>query len=170
MLTRSFAGHAVLSETASFLSSLDSVNHDLQELGVSPLDADGDLTDALATESEKQSQLVVAYQNEIDALEKYLNAEFADDHKDIKYRLAAVFFHRGQHGHGHYWIYIHDFANDVWRLYNDERVEEFTKTDEIFEAKTYNHGTPTYAVYVQAGRLGVIDPVCRDLVNDQMLP
>lgn len=158
-------GSTVLSETAAYLASLDDVNKELDEsIGIPAIDADGDITDALIAESQKQAADVAAYQSEIDDLQRRLDAEFAgQEFKSIKYRLAAVFFHRGQYGHGHYWIYIHDFVNNVWRIYNDERVDEFTKMNEIFEAKTFNDGTPTYAVYVDADKLDLVEPVCRQL-------
>ncbi len=154
-------GPNVVAQTAQYLTSLDEVNRDLQCIGVGMIEADGEITDALSTDAEKQASSVSSLDREIDTLQKGIDAEFAEI-KNVKYRLAAVFFHRGQHGHGHYWIYIHDFQNNVWRSYNDERVEEFTKLDEIFEAKTYSHGTPTYAVYVDANKLDTIQAVCRD--------
>ena len=154
-------GPTIISQTVDYLSSLDEVNRDLESIGVEPIDADGDITSALATEAEEQSSLSGSLESRINELQKSLDAEFADM-KNIKYRLAAIFFHRGAHGHGHYWIYIHDFANDVWRIYNDERVEEFTKLDEIFEAKTWQQGTPTYAVYVSEDKMHLIQAVCRD--------
>ena len=153
-------GPAVVAATAQYLASLDEVNRDLESIGVGKIEADGEITEALAMDAEKQASAVLSYAAEMQGLIQSLDAEFADD-QAIKYRLAAVFFHRGQHGHGHYWIYIHDFANNIWRIYNDERVEEFKKLNEIFEAKTFNDGTPTYAVYVDAKKLDMIQAVCR---------
>lgn len=154
-------GPTTVAETAKYLASLDGVNADLQSIGVEPIEADGEITSALATDAEEQAARVHELQSEIDVLQKNLDAQFTDM-KKIKYRLAAVFFHRGAHGHGHYWIYIHDFANNIWRMYNDERVEEFTKLEEIFEAKTWQQGTPTYAVYVAEDQMGLVQTICRN--------
>lgn len=154
-------GPTVVAQTAEYLASLDEVNRDLESIGVEAIEADGEITEALCIDAEKQASVVASLESEIDALQNNLDAEFAD-RKAVKYRLAAVFFHRGQHGHGHYWIYIHDFANNIWRSYNDERVEEFNKLNEIFEAKTFQDGTPTYAVYVDSNKLDMVQAICRD--------
>ena len=152
---------AVVAQTANYLTSLDEVNRDLQEIDVEPIEADGDITAALKAESEQQSRRLDALDSEIDNLQTHLSTQF-EEMKNIKYRLAAVFFHRGSYGHGHYWIYIRDFANSMWRLYNDENVEEFVKMDSIFEAKAWDQGTPTYAVYVAEDKMEYVQPVCRD--------
>lgn len=154
-------GPTTMSQTAEYLASLDTVNRDLDFIGISSIEADGDITTALTTEATEQATRLAALSNEIEVLQKQLNAQF-EEMKKVKYRLAAVFFHRGSYGHGHYWIYIHDFANDLWRLYNDETVEEYTKLESIFEAKTWDQGTPTYAVYVAEDRLDFVQAVCRD--------
>lgn len=165
VLTRSpmdLAGPEIIKETADYLTSLDNVNQDLFSIDMSPIEADGDITPALTADAQEQAAHVASLDIQIRTLKHNLNTEFANL-QNVKYRLAAVFFHRGAHGHGHYWIYIHDFANDIWRMYNDERVEEFTKLDEIFEAKTWQQGTPTYAVYVADDQKEMVQPVCREI-------
>ncbi|KAK3720578.1 ubiquitin-specific protease ubp2 [Vermiconidia calcicola] len=159
--TMDLDGPSAVAETATYLTSLDDVNNDLRSIDVDPIEADGDITSALIHEAQQQAERVAGLDAEIDALQKQLGSQF-QDLKNIKYRLAAVFFHRGSYGHGHYWIYIRDFANNIWRLYNDERVEQFDKLDSIFEAKTWDQGTPTYAVYVAEDKVDHIQPVCRD--------
>jgi ubiquitin carboxyl-terminal hydrolase 25/28 len=154
-------GPTTVAQTAAYLASLDAVNAELQSAGVEPIEADGDITSALATDAQEQAARVNELESEMAVLQKNLDAQFTDM-KEVKYRLAAVFFHRGAHGHGHYWIYIHDFANNIWRMYNDERVEEFTKLNEIFEANTWQQGTPTYAVYVAEDQIDLVQAVCRD--------
>ena len=155
-------GAMTVFETAQYLARLDDVNNDLLDVGLESIAADGDITQALLSDAEQQGLRLVALQDEIDVLQKKLEAQFQDA-TSIKYRLAAVFFHRGSYGHGHYWIYIHDFENDVWRIYNDEKVEEFNKMESIFEAKTWDQGTPTYAVYVAEDKMDYVQAVCRDL-------
>lgn len=66
------------------------------------------------------------------ALELQIDTVFKDCN-DHPYRLHAVFTHRGASTKGgHYWIYIYDFQNDMWRSYNDDRVEPVDEKD-IFE-------------------------------------
>jgi ubiquitin carboxyl-terminal hydrolase 25/28 len=152
----------VVAQTAEYLTSIDGINKDLEEVGVEAIEADGEITAALTADAEVQAKRLSTLESEINGLQKQLDAQF-EDMKNIKYQLAAVFFHRGSYGHGHYWIYIHDFVNNVWRIYNDERVEEFTKLESIFEAKTWDQGTPTYAVYVAEDKMDYVQTVFRDL-------
>ncbi|KAF7193198.1 putative ubiquitin carboxyl-terminal hydrolase 2 [Pseudocercospora fuligena] len=154
-------GPTAVSESAKFLNAIDESNADLEALGLGAINVDARLSDALSEDALEQRQKVTALDKEIAELESRLRGNF-DEMKNIKYRLAAVFIHRGNTGHGHYWLYIHDFENDIWRSYNDERVEEFTKLNEMYEAKNWNHGTPTYAVYVvDKHKAEIISPVCR---------
>lgn len=71
--------------------------------------------------------------------------------KDHPYRLHSVFMHRGSSVGGHYWIYIYDFQNKVWREYNDETVSEVEDPiNAIFRKEDNMHpGTSTGVVYVQ---------------------
>lgn len=151
----------VFSHTAQYLAGLDEVNQELESIGSSRIEADGDITAALTTAAQEQAARLATLDSEIDDLQKKITAQF-QDMKNIKYRLAAVFFHRGSTGSGHYWIYIHDFNKKMWRKYNDETVEEQTKLDDILAANSYAQGTPTYVVYVAEDKLDFVQPVCRD--------
>jgi ubiquitin carboxyl-terminal hydrolase 25/28 len=155
-------GPSAVAQTAEYLISLDEVNRELNLAGIEPVAADGDITGVLISEAEEQAARVSELERDITTLEKKLKAQF-EDLKNFKYRLAAVFIHRGSSAYGHYWIYIRDFSNNTWRKYNDETVEQWTDLSTIYEAKTWEHGTPTYAVYVAEDKLNhYIDPVCRD--------
>lgn len=158
----SIEGPNAVAQTAEYLISLDEVNRDLEAVDVDTIEADGEITSTLLMEAKQQAERVTELASEITDLQAKLDAQWTGM-KNIKYRLAAAFFHRGSYGHGHYWIYIHDFKNDLWRLYNDEKVEQFNKLEQVFEAKGWEQGTPTYAVYVAADQVeNVVDPVCRD--------
>ncbi|KAF4980910.1 hypothetical protein FZEAL_3195 [Fusarium zealandicum] len=78
-----------------------------------------------------------------EALESY-HAEL----KNIPYRLHAVICHRGQLMSGHYWVWIHDFEQDVWRKYNDSNVEVKRSTDEVL-ATLSTSGEPYFLCYVR---------------------
>ncbi|KAI7295419.1 hypothetical protein KC315_g18958, partial [Hortaea werneckii] len=137
-------------------------NNLMQEAGLEGIDIDDQLPGVLSTEAHEQSKRLVSLQTEIESLQAMLETQF-QDLKQLKYRLAAVFIHRGSHGHGHYWVYIHDFANNVWRNYNDERVEEVSNLADVLEAKTWQQGTPTYAVYVRdEEKERLVQPLCRE--------
>lgn len=58
-------------------------------------------------------------------LEKRLSEQF-NHMQSLPYRLYAVFVHVGSVEFGHYYIYIRDFARDVWRKYSDIEVSQVT--------------------------------------------
>lgn len=158
---KDLSGALAIAEAGQYLHEVSSVNEDLASIGIDGLDIPPTLASAVLEDTTAQMARLVDLEGEIASLELQLKDQFRE-FTAIKYRLAAVFFHRGSYGHGHYWIYIHDFENDMWRVYNDEKVEEFKNVHEILEANTWNHGTPTFAVYVQdAGKTDIIQPVCR---------
>jgi ubiquitin carboxyl-terminal hydrolase 25 len=86
-------------------------------------------------------------------------ASIFEDCRDHPYRLHAVFMHRGSAGGGHYWIYIYDFQNNIWRDYNDERVEE-AEVRKVFEQD--GKATSTGVVFIDAARVDELtEAVCR---------
>ncbi|KAF2207210.1 hypothetical protein CERZMDRAFT_71801 [Cercospora zeae-maydis SCOH1-5] len=154
-------GPLVMNEVGEYLHEMPNVNAELESLGMNGVDVPQGLPIAVMSETQGQLARLVELEKQIANIEPRLKDQFSE-FKEVKYRLAAVFFHRGSYGHGHYWIYIHDFGNDVWRMYNDERVDEFKNVSEILEANTWNHGTPTFAVYVKDDhKTEIVQPVCR---------
>ena len=99
-----------------------------------------------------------------------LKSQIADQFNDLQkipYRLHSVFIHRGYHNSGHYWIYIYDFAKQVWRNYNDGYVTEVKDTKDIFEQEPGNRpATPYFLVYVKdKSKEDLVDSLCRDVVE-----
>jgi ubiquitin carboxyl-terminal hydrolase 25/28 len=89
--------------------------------------------------------------------------------REHEYNLQTVFIHRGESGGGHYWIYIYDFKNDIWREYNDERVTEVVDRKRIFEHSSQAGGTPYYLAYVRAAdKDDLVDAVYRDVKEVEM--
>lgn len=67
--------------------------------------------------------------------------------ESVKYRLHAVICHLGSTARaGHYWVWIHDFASDKWRKYNDTTVTEHDAA-EVFEK--LKGSEPYYLAYVR---------------------
>ncbi|KAM0561791.1 hypothetical protein ACHAPJ_002962 [Fusarium lateritium] len=64
------------------------------------------------------------------------------------YRLHAVICHRGHLTSGHYWVWIYDFEQDVWRKYNDSDVEVKRSTDEVLKILSTS-GEPYFLCYVR---------------------
>lgn len=157
-------GPTAVQETAKFLQELDDVNKELWALGEEEIDNEASLHTALKADAAFQTQRVSALDAEVLKLQNQLNGTF-DDLKEKKYRLYAVFFHRGGPSSGHYWVSIHDFKNDIWRNYNDESVTEVpsSQLQEIFYADKWQHGTPTFAVYVRDDlKEDYVQAVCRE--------
>jgi ubiquitin carboxyl-terminal hydrolase 25/28 len=98
-------------------------------------------------------------------LKKKLQDQFTDM-REHRYRLQAVFIHRGTSTYGHYWIYIYDFERDIWREYNDERVSIVNDRKQIFEQTGANGPTPYYLVYVKdQDKDDLVDAICRKIVE-----
>jgi len=100
-----------------------------------------------------------------------MNSEFTDL-RQHRYLLHAAFFHRGTQGSGHYWVYIFDFKQEIWRKYNDGYVSKVEDTTEIFgrpsEAEFKSWGGPAnpyFLVYVKAGEENsLVECVHRDII------
>lgn len=159
-------GPAAVEATNQFLAGLWGVSTDLNS---ADLDGIGDLEDELSVtlsqEAEKQRSRLTAVELEMQKLKAKISQQF-QGFENMKYQLHAVFFHRGGAGSGHYFIYIRDFKNGLWRVYNDEKVEEFTDMRRILDAggpANWQDGTPTYAVYVKDGQENeLVEAVCRE--------
>lgn len=94
-----------------------------------------------------EEETLKSMQREADYLERTLNDHFADQ-EAIPYRLQAVICHRGAMSSGHYWVWIHDFEQDVWRKYNDETVEVMADTNTVLQTLC-SSGEPYYLCYVR---------------------
>lgn len=157
-------GPTAVLETAKYLQELDEVNKELWALEEEEIEGGSTLASSLKADAAFQTERLAALDGEVQKLQDKLTGTF-DDFKEKKYRLYAVFFHRGGPSSGHYWVSIHDFKNDVWRNYNDESVSEVptSQLQEIFYADKWQHGTPTFAVYVRDDLKGsYVEAVCRE--------
>ena len=75
-----------------------------------------------------------------------------------KYCLHAVICHAGQTAKsGHYWVWIFDFQQNIWRKYNDRTVTENADTKAVIQELS-TKGEPYYLMYVR-------DQDKHDLVN-----
>lgn len=124
------------------------------------------LPDALES---RATQLLVELDSitaDIASLKAKLDDQFTDL-RQAKYRLQAIFIHRG-HGSfgGHYWVYIYDFVRDIWREYNDDRVMEVTDLKRVFGIDAVPGATPYYLVYVKdEEKDDLVDAVYRDILE-----
>ncbi|WFD30593.1 ubiquitinyl hydrolase 1 [Malassezia sp. CBS 17886] len=87
-----------------------------------------------------------ALRAELSTLRTDVHALWADA-RDVEYRLASVFMHRGEATHGHYFLNQRDFATDQWVSYNDSRVHAISRA----EVDRDPSGATSYlVVYVRA--------------------
>lgn len=91
----------------------------------------GELSDSLQDKANELKQELEHINSKISRLESEMDDVFREA-RDRPYRLHAIFTHRGGTKGGHYWIYIYDFQNEMWRRYNDDKVELVSSSD-IFE-------------------------------------
>jgi ubiquitin carboxyl-terminal hydrolase 25/28 len=154
-----------LEATSEFINSLatEKSEHELlpssQDLLPTP---PPELSDALHTRAADLAAELSGVDDRMTMLETEINTVF-EDCNSVPYRLHAVFTHRGDVKGGHYWIYIYDFQNNDWRVYNDERVDPVAEESIVLEKE---EGTrpkvSTGVVYVRADLVDeYTEAVCR---------
>lgn len=138
----------------------------INEVTEDPIDGiriDPDLPRLLDIRIDELALEIDKIKNRIGVLKEKLQNQFIEM-REYEYTLHAVFIHQGEVGGGHYWVYIYDAVNDIWRQYNDETVSEVRNRDYIFKHESVGGGSPYYVVYVQSSiQKEFVDPVCRDV-------
>jgi ubiquitin carboxyl-terminal hydrolase 25/28 len=143
-----------LRETKNYITSL-------QEEEIEGIDIDPSVPDLLESRMEEVAHELELISHKIGIIKEKLNDQFTNMRK-YEYKLQTVFIHRGEAGGGHYWIYLYDFDNDVWREYNDEYVTVVNDRKRIFEHQ--GGGTPYYLAYVRsADQKDLVNAVFRDV-------
>ncbi|QSZ31975.1 hypothetical protein DSL72_001544 [Monilinia vaccinii-corymbosi] len=149
------------------LSAAQSFTKSLQEMD--DIEVDADLVTILEERQAELNQEIERNNEEIQLLKQKRNEQFTNMTK-YEYKLQTVFIHRGEAGGGHYWIYIYDFENDIWREYNDEYVTEVRDRRRIFEHEAAGvSGTPYYLGYVRSSDVtDLVGAVHRELRDVEM--
>ncbi|KAI9728402.1 MAG: ubiquitin-specific protease ubp2 [Chrysothrix sp. TS-e1954] len=141
-----------------------------EDLGEDTNIADEATLAALETMAHETRQEIKELESEIRNAENQL-AETFDRTGQLKYRLHCAFVHRGEASHGHWFIYIHDPKDNVWRVYNDEEVSVVTNTAEVYAPDSIRHGTAAFVTYVRADReREIVDTVCRNTASEAPRP
>jgi ubiquitin carboxyl-terminal hydrolase 25/28 len=150
-----------LIETKLFVSKL-------QEAEIEGLEVDDTLPEAI---EERIGEVAIELDNissQIAILKQKLREQFTKLTK-YEYKLQTVFIHRGESGGGHYWIYLYDFENDIWREYNDDHVSIIKDRNRIFNPEPGQTGTPYYLAYVRsADKQDLVDAVVREVKEVEM--
>ncbi|KAF2198172.1 cysteine proteinase [Delitschia confertaspora ATCC 74209] len=139
---------------ADYIERLGSIDSGLMEIGGGQNSDQADVSQGPNIPQElRESSRTIQKETEIlDRKMKEIDDEISSlfaDCKDHSYRLHSVFIHRGTAAGGHYWIFIHDFQNKIWRKYNDERVDEVEDLKDIFTQEEKYPATSTGIVYVR---------------------
>lgn len=88
--------------------------------------------------------------NRAELLELHQNEQATfDNMREHKFSIHAVICHRGNTAAGHYWVWIRDFARNVWYRYNDETVTEDSRGTAAVLSDLNETGDPYYVAYVR---------------------
>lgn len=135
----------------------------LQDAEVPGLEIDDSLPDLLEQRISEVAIELDQLTDRITTIKRKLAEQFTDLTR-YEYKLQTVFIHRGESGGGHYWIYLYDFENDIWREYNDDHVSIIKDRNRIFNPDAGQGGTPYYLAYVRsADKQDLVDAVVRDV-------
>ncbi|KAL5470321.1 hypothetical protein PMIN07_001825 [Paraphaeosphaeria minitans] len=146
----------VLDETAFLLTKLEGLSPDAagespqpspEQRDPSPGPQEG-IADQLNKRADELRPELTDIHKRMEKLEKQIDSVF-EDCNDHPYRLHAIFMHAGSHSGGHYWIYIYDFQNDIWRKYNDETVTLESEETILKKIDQVRPPTSTGIVYVR---------------------
>lgn len=97
---------------------------------------------------------------EIQTLKTEMASIWADEQR-FAYRLVAVFMHRGEASHGHYFLNLRGGGEgSKWFKYNDSAVTE-TSLDQVLRDRS--GATPYLVTYVRQDYVQLIDPICRSI-------
>ena len=126
----------VMKERADYATQTAAETQDKEKLTAPP--------SGLEETEEKVQQML---RDEVAQHERTLS-QHADGLQKHAYRLEAVICHRGALHAGHYWVWIHDFDEGVWRCYNDASVTVETDTVKVLNTLSTG-GEPYYLCYVR---------------------
>ncbi|TAQ87337.1 hypothetical protein B7494_g4308 [Chlorociboria aeruginascens] len=157
-----------LSVADALMGTKDYINA-LQEAEIPGIPIDDSLPGLFDQRLVQITQELENLDRDITRLRQNLTDQFTNM-REYEYNLQTVFIHRGEAGGGHYWIYVYDFENDIWREYNDERVSVVRDRRQIFDYQAASGGTPYYLAYVRSTEKNkLVDAVCRDVRATEMM-
>ncbi|SJX63141.1 related to UBP2-ubiquitin-specific proteinase [Sporisorium reilianum f. sp. reilianum] len=125
---------------------------------------DPGLAKLLRDEGKLLREEVKQAQEEIETLKTEMASIWADERR-FSYRLVAVFMHRGEASHGHYFLNLRGGGEESkWYKFNDSAVSE-TSLDQVLRDRS--GATPYLVTYVREDYVHLIDPICRLIEVEQ---
>jgi len=140
-----------LNSTAGYLQQ---ILDNAQDLGIDTDLIDAQLLDAIGKSAEVSLRELEEVEIDISRFQQQLDDIFAEDCR-MPYRLHAVFMHRSGQARidgGHWFIYIYDKENSLWRRYNDETITKIADTRPFLDPvkeRAREEGTSSFVVYVR---------------------
>ncbi|SNX83787.1 related to UBP2 - ubiquitin-specific proteinase [Melanopsichium pennsylvanicum] len=126
---------------------------------------DAGLSNLLHEESKLLREQMERAKREIETLKTEMASIWADERR-FPYRLVAVFMHRGEASHGHYFLNLRGGGEDAkWFKYNDSAVTG-TSLDQVLRDRS--SATPYLVTYVREDYVHLIDPICRTIDVEQV--
>lgn len=135
-----------IGETSAWLQSLEKQYE--QEGGDSLPTPPPELADTLSNKAATLKKELEDISAQMKQLEADVDSIF-HSYREYPYRLHAVFTHRGGTKGGHYWIYIYDFQNELWRKYNDDLVTLAQESDVLEQEIATMPAASTGVVYIR---------------------
>lgn len=118
--------------------------------------------DAIQMQLEMVQTKLQTINTRMNKLQQQISKQF-ENYKKVGYTLFAIFIHRGEASHGHYWIYIRDMKKNIYRKYNDDTVTE-VPVSEVLNFAEGNTATPYYMVYVKEElKNDYVEPLRREI-------
>ena len=152
----------MISETARYITHLQAIKEEEEEDLEAPSIKEN-LPTSLKQKAAELDHALAKITQKLEELSRKMEAQFAG-FKSVPYRLYALCIHKGGMGFGHYWLYIHDFANGIWRKYNDDKIDIIDNPKiTIFQEPTGSRPpTPNYVIYIQDDiKEKIVEPLCR---------
>lgn len=136
----------IIDETSTWLKELEQEHG--QQGGYALPTPPPELADTLAEKAIQIRHELEQIDSQMTQLETEVNTIFSEA-RDWPYRLHAVFTHRGGTKGGHYWIYIFDFQNGMWRKYNDDLVDAVDENEVLGQVTGATPSASTGVVYIR---------------------
>jgi len=153
-LTKSKVGLEIPQALNSTTEYLQHISENANDLGVDPDLIDIQLLEVIGKSAEVSRRELEEIDISISRYQQQLDHIF-DEHRQLPYRLHAVFMHRSGQARidgGHWFIYIYDTKNTLWRRYNDETITKIADPKPFLDPikdRAREEGTSSFVVYVR---------------------
>lgn len=153
-LTKTEVGLEIPQALNSTTEYLQHISENASELGLDPALFDAQLLEAMGKSAEVSRRELEEIDISISRYQQQLDDIFAE-HRQLSYRLHAVFMHRSGQARidgGHWFIYIYDSKNTLWRRYNDETITKIADPKPFLDPikeRAREEGTSSFVVYVR---------------------